>query len=101
MDAFLLWVVSCVKQGRTDLFYNCRRWRRKRREVLKAAHYECAICKAAGKYTEADTVHHIKHLREFPMLAMEDTNLQALCPECHYRIHHPEESGVRWNDERW
>ena len=43
-----------------------------RREVLQADRYECQICKAKyRRYRQADTVHHVNHLKTRPDLALE------------------------------
>lgn len=47
------------------------------------------MCKADGKVTLAQCVHHIKHLKDHPELALDINNLQSLCNACH-NIMHPE-----------
>jgi len=32
-------------------------------------------------------VHHIKHLKDFPELALVDSNLESLCFTCHNEEH--------------
>ena len=88
-------------------FYRSDVWREKRAAILLAQHYECQRCRRRGKYTRAKVVHHKKHLREFPELALADDNLEALCEACHNE-EHPEKleqfnrkSGREWNDEKW
>ncbi|MCQ2113333.1 MAG: HNH endonuclease [Bacteroidaceae bacterium] len=44
-------------------------------------------CRRYGKKREATTVHHIKHLDEFPELAFDDKNLISLCGKCHNKMH--------------
>ena len=41
-------------------------------------------------------VHHIKPRRDYPELALVDSNLISLCDECHNKMH-PEKGGRR----RW
>lgn len=79
-------------------FYNSKRWKIKRNDILKRDHYECQDClkriKDAAingvqlaaverKIRCAQEVHHIKELREHPELALDDNNLISLCIECH------------------
>lgn len=87
-------------------FYQSPAWRRKRKAILKYDNYECQLCKT-GKgfahrpmYTPADTVHHVKHLREYPDLKLSDTyndqdggahrQLISVCKRCHEEVCHPE-----------
>ena len=70
-------------------FYKSRPWRKKRREILKRDNDECQRCKSLGGYSKAVVVHHIKHLKDRPDLALVDDNLVSLCEPCH-NIEHPE-----------
>lgn len=58
--------------------------------------YECQDCKARGHHTPATLVHHIKHLKERPDLALsiydpdtKERQLVSLCRHCH-ELRHPE-----------
>lgn len=92
------------KRGEIHLFYGSYEWQVTAREAIKAAHGECRMCKENHKLTKATTAHHIKYLRNAPELAYEQSNLLALCHDCHERIH---ERGIYakpkgyTNDERW
>ena len=95
-------VIELIK---TDKFYLCKDWKKKRKEVLRRDHYECQRCKRNHKVSKATTVHHIKHLKEHPELALDDDNLESLCGDCH-NLEHPEKlkdfcKSKRWNDEKW
>lgn len=84
-------------------FYHTTAWKRKRREILKRDRNSCQRCRQTGKYTQAVTVHHIKHLRDAPELALTDENLISLCMECHEAMHpekHKKKTGYK-NMERW
>lgn len=84
-------------------FYHTGAWKKKRKEILKRDHNSCKICRQNGKYTKAVTVHHIKHLRDVPELALTDNNLISLCRECHEK-QHPERHKKRLgfhNIEKW
>ena len=86
-------------------FYKSTVWKHKRKEILRRDNFECQMCKKAGKYSGAVVVHHIKHLKDCPALALTDSNLISLCADCH-NIVHPEKQ-KRWkkrtllNEERW
>lgn len=88
-------------------FYLHPEWRAKRQQILDDQHHECQECRKRGRITTATIVHHVKHLREFPELAFEDSNLEAVCSTCH-NVLHPEKlrkytkkKRKEWNDERW
>ena len=95
-------------------FYVSPEWRKLRKEILKKDKYECQVCKSKGKYTKANTVHHVKHLEDYPELGIEEyyqengkqyRNLISVCKDCHENVCHPER--LRWNkkepltEERW
>lgn len=68
-------------------FYKSKQWVKKRERILKRDKYMCQNCKRYGKTRQATTVHHIKHLEDFPELAFVDENLISLCAECHNKAH--------------
>lgn len=83
-------------------FYRTQVWEKKRKSILQRDHYACQECKRHGRYTRANTVHHIRHLKEEPELALEDTNLESLCRDCHEKIHEKEKQREKfWTPERW
>lgn len=83
-------------------FYKSARWIHKREKILKRDHYECQVCRQRiriadeeGKQLSAEDrkirraviVHHIRHLKDNPELALDDDNLISVCHECHDRLH--------------
>ena len=70
-----------------------RAWRRIRARFI-AAHPLCEQCKADGRLTPAEEVHHIKPLSQGG--THDEQNLMSLCKRCHSRI--TAESGDRWHD---
>lgn len=56
--------------GSEHEFYSWPEWRRLRREVLAVDNCECQECKRRGVYSKASIVHHIRHLRDRPDLAL-------------------------------
>ena len=83
-------------------FYNSSAWKEKRIFILHRDNYECQECRArlqrAAETGEiltgreryihyAQQVHHIKELKDFPELALADSNLESVCISCHNRIH--------------
>ena len=76
--------------------YNSRRWRHKRKEILRRDGYLCQHCKRYGKQVQAVTVHHIKHADEYPELAYTNDNLESLCNACHNKEHPEKANGKGW-----
>lgn len=83
--------------GSEDLFYSWSEWAGPdgvRQAVLKLDNCECQICKARGKYSRGSIVHHVKHLRERPDLALSifdpdtgERQLVTVCKACHEEEH--------------
>lgn len=75
---------------------------------------ECQLCKQHGRYRPGEIVHHVKHLKERPELALTiydpetgERQLITVCKRCHEE-QHPEALTVRntvgrseITDERW
>lgn len=107
-------LVALIAAGREDEFYSWPEWRRLRAYVRsKLDRNECQRCKAKGKYRRGYIVHHVKHLRDRPDLALsvydEETGerqLETLCKTCH-ELEHPESlrplrpAAEPVTDERW
>lgn len=68
-------------------FYKTKKWKHKRKEILKRDNNECQKCKSKGRYGKGECVHHIKHLKYRPDLALNDNNLITLCNSCHNEEH--------------
>lgn len=95
------WINKLIQYNNIKAFYNSALWQHLRHEVLDEQHHECQICKGKGLYNKAETVHHIKYVRQHPELALTRVNLMSVCEECHYNIHHRAESKPQLNVERW
>lgn len=110
-------VRACVRDGRVNEFYAWGKWKELRREILRQDKGECQECKKLGKYRRAVIVHHVKHLRIHPELALcktyitpegkEERQLISVCRECHESVCHPERMRKRrdkekfWTEEKW
>ncbi|MDY4205530.1 HNH endonuclease [Porcincola intestinalis] len=104
------WIRQLIKEDRLYKFYKSKDWIKLKTEILRDAHYECAVCRQHGKITRYDvdlmtgekklisTVHHVMHVREHPELAMSrtfrdpatgeiKTNLLPVCKSCHNKLH--------------
>lgn len=84
-------------------FYHTPAWKKKRKKILKRDHNSCQMCRKNGKYRRAETVHHIKFLKNVPELALTDDNLISLCKDCHEAMHHGKNKKISGyqNKERW
>lgn len=105
---------ALIAAGKVEEFYNDRTWRNLSKDIIKENRSECMMCKAQKVLTPATTVHHVKHLKEFPELAYsrtyiaedgtEQPQLVPLCHECHEKAHkrgiYAEKKGYM-NDEKW
>jgi 5-methylcytosine-specific restriction endonuclease McrA len=73
-------------------FYAGSPWRKLRK--LKLDHDPlCERCEKAGVTEVAVHVHHIRARKQFPELAMDLDNLEALCHSCHSRLHKTKPKG--------
>jgi len=71
----------------TNPFYNTKKWKQKRKTILKRDEYQCRECRRYGKFTPADTVHHIYPLEDYPQYKLNSNNLISLCNTCHENMH--------------
>ena len=46
----------------------------------------CEQCKAEGKTTAAEDVHHIRKVKDSPELMYDWSNLMSVCRKCHIRL---------------
>ena len=97
----LEWVRKAIAEDplRAHRFYKSKRlWVPKRAEVLKLDRYECQKCRLVyHRYKKATTVHHIRHLKDRPDLALSvwvddgdgriRRQLVSLCDACHNEEH--------------
>lgn len=73
-------------------YYNSRTWKYLRNAYIKQ-HPLCEMCLQNGIVTPAEHVHHKNEFmrgntdRERWTLFTDETNLQALCKNCHIEIH--------------
>ena len=100
-------LLTAIKQGNVSKFYKSGAWTKKRKEILTRDHNECQVCKEKGRFSVANTVHHIKHLTDQPELGLVDSNLLSVCSACHNQLHPERMLPVKCrevqviNEERW
>lgn len=67
--------------------YKSKRWLLKRRKILRRDKYLCQLSLRYGKRVEADTVHHIYPVMQYPQYEWCDWNLISLSHKAHNRLH--------------
>lgn len=87
--------------ARNDLhqFYSSEEWRKTAERARIEQHNECQRCKAKGRYSPCEIVHHKMYVKNRPELALTLTNLECLCRDCHEEEHAGERGFM--NQERW
>lgn len=91
-DLRLKQLLALIAAGREILFYSWPEWKETRRQVLMMDQYECQICKQNHRYSPAEIVHHVKHLKDRPDLALSmwdgtERQLLSVCKSCHEKLH--------------
>ena len=91
-------LLQAIKSGNVKKFYKSTIWRHKRKTTLKRDNFECQMCRKEGKVNSGEdgrgkglVVHHKKHLKKRPDLALADSNLITVC-ESHHNKLHPEKA---------
>lgn len=69
------------------MLYDEQRWRQKRESILRRDGYQDQELKRYGKLTQAEIVHHIFPVEEFPKYAYEDWNLISISMKTHNALH--------------
>lgn len=90
--ARLIQLNALIQAGKSHDFYSWPEWDKLRREVLKLDNYECQRCKGMRRYQRAAIIHHVKHLKDRPDLALsvydgDDRQLVSVCKRCHEELH--------------
>jgi len=68
--------------------YRHPQWQRRKNERLQAANYACESC---GSTETTLHIHHRRYFRGRKVWEYTDAELEALCAECHERIHQARE----------
>lgn len=80
-----------------ERFYKGTNWQQLRDTIMKRDGYLCQDCKARGKITPAEEVHHIIEVTPNNIndsnITLNPDNLVSLCRECHRQRH----TGKRWS----
>lgn len=104
---------TLIAAGREAQFYSWTEWLDLRPEVLRLDQGECQCCKQRGRHRAARIVHHVKHLRDRPDLALSiwdpetgERQLVSVCKRCHEELHPESQRPFRRacapvTEERW
>ena len=75
-------------------FYDSPAWRHTRRAYASSVGNLCERCLRSGRYVPGVIVHHINHLTPEnitnPDIALDWSNLELVCRDCHAEIHEAE-----------
>lgn len=93
-DGRLCQLQKLIASGQEAQFYSWKEWLQIRPDVLKLDQGECQSCKQRGRHRAARIVHHVKHLRDRPDLALSiwdpetgERQLVSVCKRCHEELH--------------
>ena len=87
-------LTALLAAGRENVWYNSGDWAAVKAAVKQIDHNDCLICKAMGRRRAAHIVHHVRHLRDRPDLALSiydpdtgERQLICVCKQCHELLH--------------
>ncbi len=66
--------------------YYGKKWKKKRKKILKMDGYMCQVARRYGRCEEACVVHHIYPAEEYPEYAWCDWNLISVSAGTHNRL---------------
>ena len=75
----LIRMFSCPFQAREENFYRSRAWLDLRYRVLRRQGRVCACC---GSRKGPWHVDHVRPRSKYPLLSLDEANLQVLCEAC-------------------
>ena len=83
-----------------DGFYSTAEWKRARYEALVHSNGRCAACGASARFDGVTLrVDHIKPVRLYPHLRLDQGNLQVICNSCNWGKGSWDETDWRPTDE--
>lgn len=69
------------------MIYDETKWKSKRVSILRRDGYQDQVLKRYGKLVQAEIVHHIFPVEEYPEFAYEDWNLTSVSVSTHNKLH--------------
>lgn len=82
-------------------FYKSARWRRARAKCLRRYQYECQETLRYGTHIEAETVHHIYPIEDYPELALKQWNLLPVTDKKHNTFHNRFDNTITLKGKYW
>lgn len=67
--------------------YQSRKWDRVRARILRRDKYICQVSKRYGKIVEANLVHHIFPVEDYPEYQWAEWNMISVSQAVHNRLH--------------
>lgn len=67
--------------------YKSKQWIHKREAILRRDKYQCQLSKRYGKIRQAEVVHHIFPVSQFPEYQWQDWNLISITMDEHNKLH--------------
>jgi 5-methylcytosine-specific restriction protein A len=96
LNKLLVW----IKEDKLVKFYQSGPWRKLRATALRMYGNKCTKC---GR--KATMVHHKKKVKDYPLLALQLSNVEPQCNKCHNKEHPEKLSKYNqpkfMNEERW
>lgn len=87
-------IKQLLESGKEINFYMSSSWQDLAAKVRQMDNCECQLCKQHGRYSRGVIVHHVKHLRDRPDLALSiydpetgERQLITVCKQCHEEQH--------------
>jgi hypothetical protein len=68
---------------------------------MKRDNYQCRECKRFGRTTQAEMVHHVFPLENYPNHKLTDNNLIACCNNCHNTFHDRNGDNITDQGKHW
>ena len=81
--------------------YKTPRWRRLREKILRRDGYRCREWARYGRAVQADTVHHVWPVEDWPEFAWREWNLISLCQAKHNEMHNRTDGRLTPIGESW
>lgn len=101
---------SEIARGNIDKFYKSTDWKDMREQILMRDKYVCQFFKGSFEQyghtpnqislMRANTVHHIKPIKEYPELCLDSNNLISLSHDAHEIIEGRADRLKDWNEKQ-
>ena len=81
--------------------YKTRRWKRLREQILRRDGYLCRESARYGIRRQAEVVHHVWPVEDYPEFAWAPWNLISICQDCHNAMHDRNSGQLTQLGESW